>query len=249
MKHLTSTSYGLRRLAVSAVVIAAAAVGVSGCGGGETASTTTRDASTERDATTTTGSHYGTHGAMAPETATVADIAAMGPGPAVGQTFDGFVGLDVCGRFLELPEKAPEELTRSTGMTFTSQGRFSVTPPTAEVAAHHVTVADLARALDVELTGGKLVFGPDVQPPQIEAAGTTIQLAGATFGPTATCGDTPAELQLWVYTADAVATGNSVRKVLDDPQDVPIVEDGMAFVITVTPESSLPTLPPSALVR
>jgi len=238
-RHRVSTA-----LVSIAAVILGTALTATGCGGGDTASTTTRE-----ETTTTAASHYGTHGAMAPEVATVADIAAMGPGPAVGETFDGFVGLDVCGRFLELPEEAPEELTRSTGMTFTSQGRFSVTPPTAEVAAHHVTVADLARALGVELTGGKLVFGPDVQPPQIEAAGTTLQLAGATFGPKATCGDTPAELQLWVYTADAVATGNGVRKVLDDPHDVPIVEDGMAFVITVTPESSLPTLPPSALVR
>lgn len=238
-RHRVSTA-----LVSIAAVILGTALTATGCGGDDTASTTTRE-----ETTTTAASHYGTHGAMAPEVATVADIAAMGPGPAVGETFDGFVGLDVCGRFLELPEEAPEELTRSTGMTFTSQGRFSVTPPTAEVAAHHVTVADLARALGVELTGGKLVFGPDVQPPQIEAAGTTLQLAGATFGPKATCGDTPAELQLWVYTADAVATGNGVRKVLDDPHDVPIVEDGMAFVITVTPESSLPTLPPSALVR
>lgn len=238
-RHRVSTA-----LVSIAAVILGTALTATGCGGGDTASTTTRE-----ETTTTAASHYGTHGAMAPEVATVADIAAMGPGPAVGETFDGFVGLDVCGRFLELPEEAPEELTRSTGMTFTSQGRFSVTPPTAEVAAHHVTVADLARALGVELTGGKLVFGPDVQPSQIEAAGTTLQLAGAAFGPKATCGDTPAELQLWVYTADAVATGNGVRKVLDDPQDVPIVEDGMAFVITVTPESSLPTLPPSALVR
>jgi len=77
--------------------------------------------------------------------------------------------------------------------------------------------------------------------------GGVLPVAGATFVTGQKCGTVPAEVQLWVYTRDAANTGNAVRQVVTNPQDVPVVEDGMAFVIAFSPASSLPTLPPSAL--
>jgi hypothetical protein len=55
-------------------------------------------------------------------------------------------------------------------------------------------------------------------------------------------------VQLWIYDREAVDTGDGVLQVVTDPEDVAVVEDGMAFVIALSPTSSLPTLPPSALI-
>ncbi|MBS1839204.1 MAG: hypothetical protein JST64_16055 [Actinobacteria bacterium] len=231
------------RLAAIGLGAAVVALFASGCSGDEGATGTTAER------TTTTDAHYGTHSAMAPATATVADIASLGPGPAVGSTASGFVGLDVCGRFLPLSTTVPADVAAGTGISFPSEGRFSVTPPTPQAAGHGATVGSLARALGVEVGSRTVTFGAGAAPKQIEVAGTTVEVAGRTFGPDVRCGDTAAEVQLWVYSAKAVETGEGLVKVIEDPQDVPIAQDGMAFVIAVTPESSLPTLPPSALVR
>lgn len=212
------------------------------CSAGDQASTTTRKA-------TTTAPHYGAHAGMAPEPATVADIAKLGPGPSVGQTVSGFVGVDVCGRFLALPTPAPSSTAGGTGVAFPGEGRFSITPTDERSAGHAATVGSIADALGVELSDGTVTFDHAAYPAQIEVAGTTVEVAGKTFGPELRCGDTPAELQLWVYPATAVDSGEGLRSVVKDVADVPVVEDGMAFVIAVAPESSLPTLPPSALAR
>lgn len=221
--------------------LAALAFLASGCTGDDTASTTTAG---EGKQTTTSG--HDSHQAMAPPTASASEIAKLGPGPSAGQTFKGSVGLDVCGRFLDL--SPPAAVNTSTGFGLTSEGHFSVTPPTPAVAGHAATVAGLAEVLGVQLSSGTVTFAPTAGPERIDVSGNSIEVAGRTFGPAVTCGDTPAEVQLWVFPAKAVETGKGLVKVLEDPQDVPIVEDGMAFVIAVAPESSLPTLPPSALV-
>lgn len=233
--------HGPTALAVSAV--AALVLLASGCTGGDSAPTTT--AGGGRHTTTTAG--HDSHQAMAPPTATTSEIAALGPGPSVGQTFKGSVGLNVCGRFLSLPSTAP--VSASSGFGLPSEGHFSVTPPTPAAAGHAATVAGLAEVLGVQLSRGTVTFGAETRPERIDVSGNSIEVAGQTFGPKVSCGDTPAEVQLWVFTANAVETGEGLVKVLEDPQDVPVVEDGMAFVIAVTPQSSLPTLPPSALLR
>lgn len=238
MGGLACTSRVLLAALLGGTLLVAAA-----CGGG---SGTEEQSGGARPDTTTTAPGHDSHQAMAPPTATVAQVAALGPGPSVGQTFDGSVGLNVCGRFLSMPAAVPAD--PSTGFALTSEGHFSVTPTAGAVAGHGATVAGLARMLGVEMSSSKVSFGAG-SPEQIEVAGTTIEVAGHSFGPKATCGDTPAEVQLWVFPKAAVETGQGLVKVVEDPQDVPIVEDGMAFVIAVTPESSLPTLPPSALVR
>jgi len=194
------------------------------------------------------GSQYGSHG-MEPEVASVAQIGELGPGPAVGQTFQGHIGLNVCGRFLDPPpESTPSDGSASSGFTTDGKGDFSVSPPTEAVAGHQATIGELAAQAGIRLSSGKVTFAPTTTPAQIDIAGVSMAIAGATFDDATRCGDVETEIQLWVYPASGVATGDGVRAVVEDPQHTPVVEDGMAFVIAVMPESSLPTLPPSALL-
>ncbi|UDY36897.1 hypothetical protein [Dermatobacter hominis] len=191
----------------------------------------------------------GMHPGMAPEVTTAAELASLGQGPGVGETFSGHLGLDVCGRFLAPPAAStPDDGSAASGITTDGAGGFTVAPPTGAVAGHRATIGRLASQAGIELGDGSVSFPAATSPGRIDVGGTGVAVAGRTFGPDATCGGTPAEVQLWVYTADAVATGEHVRTVVDDPAEVPIVEDGMAFVIAVAPESSLPTLPPSAIL-
>lgn len=230
-------------------VVAAAALTTAGCAGSDSPSAATVGSSA-RDATTTTKSPYGSHAGMAPKTATVADVAKLGSGPSVGEAFHGFVGLDVCGRFLELPvARTVDPAPTTDGISLSPDGRFTVSPTDEAAAGHAATVGGLARLMGVELSGATVELTPDFEPARTEVAGASIELAGATFGPDARCGDTKAQVELWVYPADAVRTGDGLVKVVDDIGSVPIVQDGMAFVIAVAPESSLPTLPPSAMTR
>jgi hypothetical protein len=241
----------LNPLLLVAATIAALALVAGSCGGDDdepaAASSTT---AAEQGGGGHDGSHggdqdsaYGAHAGMAPEIVTAARIGELGAGPAVGQTFTGHVGLNVCGRFLSPPPAASDP---ATGVSTDGEGRFAVTPPTEEVAGRAATFGELAATIGLDLGDGSVRFPADVTPGQIDVGGTNIAVAGRSFGPDFTCGGTATEVQLWVYTADAVATGDAVRAVVEDPAAVPIVEDGMAFVVAVTPESSLPTLPPSA---
>ena len=68
-----------------------------------------------------------------------------------------------------------------------------------------------------------------------------------TFATGDTCGETKGEVQVWVYSADARTSGDGILVVTQDLGNVPFSEEGMAMVIAFTPESSLPTLPPSAM--
>ncbi len=212
----------------------------TGSGAGESGSTTESTAADHAD---------GAHSGMEPELTSVAELSALGPGPAVGDTFHGHIGLNVCGRFLAPPAAStPDDGSATSGVTTDGQGTFTVTPPTEAVAGHHATIGTIAAQAGIELGTGSVTFPASTDPAQIDVGGTSVAVAGRTFGPDFTCGGTPTEVQLWVYTADAVESGDPVRNVVEDPADAPIVEDGMAFVIAVTPESSLPTLPPSAIL-
>lgn len=234
---------------VATVMLAPVASGCSGddVGSGSTATTTTAVSghSTHGD---DDGSAYGSHG-MEPEVATVEQVRELGPGPRVGETFRGHIGLNVCGRFLEPPPPStPSDGSASSGFITDGRGDYTLTPPTEPVSGHRATIGELASQSGIELSSGKVTFAGSTTPAQIDVAGGTTEIAGATFDDTARCGDVDAQVQLWIYPASGVATGDGVRAVVVDPQDAPVVEDGMAFVIAVTPESSLPTLPPSALL-
>ena len=235
-----------------AATVVTLAIVAGSCGGSdETASSTTATTSSSsghsgHGSSADDGStKYGSHG-MAPTVVTPEQVAALGAGPSTGATFNGTLGLNVCGRFLNPPAAAS---SATTGMSTDGSGRFSVTPPNDAVAGHHATVEELLALVGVELSSRSVTFPASTTPAQFPVNKASVAVAGATFDNDFKCGDTAAKVQLWVYSADAVATGNEVRAVEVDPQNTPIVEDGMAFVVTVTPESSLPTLPPVALQR
>lgn len=238
-----------------AATVATFAIVVGSCGSSDDSSSTTTTSSTAAPAshgdhgsgsadTSADGSgKYGSHG-MAPTVVTPEQVAALGPGPSVGSTFKGTFGLNVCGRFLNPP---PAASSGATGMSTDGNGRFTVTPPDEGTAGHKATIGELMTLIGVELSSGSVTFPASTTPAQFPVNKASVTVAGATFDNKSKCGDTAAKVQLWIYTADAVQTGNDVRAVEVDPQNTPIIEDGMAFVVTVTPESSLPTLPPVAL--
>jgi len=202
--------------------------------------------------TTTTGTGHaghdggsGTYGSsMAPETVSVAKVAALGPGPRVGDTWTGTIGLNVCGRFLEPPTAAGAPVD---GVGTDGTGHFSVVPTTPAQAGHAATVGKLLQQTGISMSTGSLSLPPSTRPATIEQGTGVEQVAGATFGTGQKCGTTPAEVQLWIYTKEAADTGQAVRQVVTDPLDVPVAQDGMVFVVAFSPASSLPTLPPSAL--
>ncbi len=248
---LRSAGRRIRPLAAGVVALAAA-LPVSACSSGDAttpapASSTVADHAAHTDGSAG-GSQYGSHG-MEPEVATVSQIAELGPGPSVGETFRGHIGLNVCGRFLDPPPASTaSDGSGSSGFTTDGRGDFAVSPPTEAVAGHDATIGELASQAGIRLSSGKVTFAPTTTPAQIDIAGASTAIAGASFDESTRCGDVETEIQLWVYPASGVATGDGVRAVVIDPQDAPVVEDGMAFVIAVMPESSLPTLPPSALL-
>ncbi len=182
---------------------------------------------------------------MSPEVVSVADVTELGPGPQVGQRFNGNLGLNVCGRFLEPP--AP--VAPVGGATVDGAGRFTLAPATEAEAGHAATVGEVAAAAGVDLATGAVTLPPSTRPGQVDlgSRGAPVEVAGRTLRSGDRCGEDRATVQLWVYTRDAVDTGRNVRLVVTDPERTPVVEDGMAFVIAFSAESSLPTLPPSVL--
>ena len=234
-------------VAVLATISVAVLIFVSCQGDDEpsSASTTTSSAHSAhgKDDTDSGGTAYGSHG-MAPTVVTAEQVGELGPGPQLGERFVGTFGLNVCGRFLDPPTAGSSP---DTGMSTDGAGRFSVTPPDAAHAGANATIGELLDLIGVDLSTGSVTFPESTTPAQFPIGTATAAIAGATFTSESTCGDAPAKVQLWVYDAHAVATGEGVRAVEVDPQLTPIAEDGMAFVVAVTPESSLPTLPPSAI--
>ena len=222
------------------MVAAALALLAAGCGGDDAAD----------DATTTTGRpgssepQYGghAHGSMG-EVGTVADVEALGDGPSVGDRWEIPIGLSVCGRFVELPDGGPVD-----GVSAVDGGKAVVEPTDEASAGHAATLGSYAEAVGASLSTGELRLPDGIVPPEIEVGDDEVGLAGATFRTGDTCGTTRGEVQAWVYSADAVTSGEDILTVVTDPERVPFAEDGMALVIAFAPESSLPTLPPSAIV-
>lgn len=187
---------------------------------------------------------------MEPPTYSVDEVADLGPGPDVGERWSGLLGLNVCGRFLDPP---PAVTTPKAGFSTAGDGTFELAPESEGDAGHAATVGGLAELADIRIATGEIHLPGTTEPPVVDLgpAGedlSDVQVAGATLRTGDACGESArGEVQLWVFDRDAVDTGDVVR-VVTDPQDVPVVEDGMAFVIAFSPESSLPTLPPSALI-
>ena len=216
-----------------------ALLALSSCGGGESAATTT---------TTTAGpegdghSGHGTSGTMGIEAGTVADVAALGSGPRIGDRWEIPVGLNICGRFIEAPTGGPVD-----GVSAAPGAKALVEPTDEAGSGHGATLGSYAAAAGVTLSTGRIELPSGLVPAEIEVEDTEVTLDGASFATGDRCGSTAAEVQVWVYSADAVTSGEGILTVVEDPERVPFAEEGMAVVIALMPESSLPTLPPSAL--
>lgn len=167
-----------------------------------------------------------------------------GSGPAVGDQWHAWVALNVCGQYLEPVEAEPVRGIRPLG-----DGTVEIAPLDADDAGANAVVGSYVEAISAKLETGSLTLPDHVQPPEIEVRGTEVELSGRTFTDGDRCGDVKGKVAVWVYSPEAVRTGNGLVTVVEDPHDVPFIADGMAIVVTFTPESSLPTLPPSAAIN
>lgn len=203
-----------------------------------------------KDATTTTESskhagHTGDQrygGVHAPPQSKPSDIAKLGDGPKVGDTWKASIGVNVCGRFLD-----PLPGVSTNGLTPQPDGTVEIAPQAPSQTGLALTLADYAMAVGINLKSGELTLPDTITPAEIPIGETKIPLAGKTFKDGFDCGGTKANVLVWVYSAEAVQTGKGLSTVVKNPEDIPFPTDGMAMVITLSPESSLPTLPPSAV--
>jgi hypothetical protein len=217
-----------RVLQLLSVPVATAAL-VTGCGGGDSADPTTTT-------TTEPASQYGS--SMGTESGDVADVAALGDGPADGTVWEVPVGLSICGRFVDVPPGETVNGVTAGPVTATVAGGAGEDAP---------TLGDFAASAGIGLGAGRLTLPADIVPAELDNTEPPTPIAGATLATGDTCGETVGEVQVWVYSADARTTGDGILVVTQDLANVPFAEEGMAMVIAFTPESSLPTLPPSAM--
>lgn len=229
MTHLSFQRPSVLRGPVLLILLALFGSGCAGSG------------SSEESASTTTRTEHGSH--MAPPQVKVSQIERSGSGPAVGDTWTAWVALNVCGQFLE-----PVEGPVVRGVTPFADGTVEIAPTDPADAGTDAVLDSYIESISAELSTGSLTVPAQVMPPEIEARGEEIAIAGQTFNDGDMCGDVKGKVAVWVYSPEAVRTGNGLVTVVEEPQDVPFIADGMAIVVTFTPESSLPTLPPAAAV-
>ena len=166
------------------------------------------------------------------------EVSTLGDGPAAGETWTIPVGLSICGRFIE-----PLTGTHG-GVTSRADGTVTVTGGDGVP-----TVGDMAEAVGIVLEPGSISLPSDAVPAELDSTEPPTAVAGATLSDGDSCGTSDGKLEVWVYSAAASETGDGIMVVTDDPAAVPFAEDGMSIVVAFAPESSLPTLPPSALSR
>lgn len=191
---------------------------------------------------TTAASEHGSH--LAPPQVRVSQVKRSGPGPEVGDKWTADVALNVCGQYMEPPAG---EAVR--GVRANADGTVEIAPTSEDEAGHNANLAAYIESIGAELATGSLKLPADLKPPEIQVREDKVAVAGATFVDGETCGDVTGKVEVWVYSPEAVKTGDGLVVVAENPQDIPFFADGMALVVTFTPESSLPTLPPSAALR
>ncbi|MGB3412169.1 MAG: hypothetical protein WBA45_13345 [Microthrixaceae bacterium] len=215
----------------------------AGCGSSEKAENaegTTTTSSVPGHAGHRGDQQYG--GVHAPPVVKASELAKYGDGPQVGDTWTASIGVNVCGRFLDpLPGVA------TNGLTPQPNGTIQLAPRTKAESGLALTLADYSMAVGLDLETGELSLPDTVTPSEIPVRDSNVPLAGQTFKDGADCGGTKANVVVWVYSAEAVETGKGLVTVVENPEDIPFPTDGMAMVITLSPESSLPTLPPSVV--
>jgi len=185
--------------------------------------------------TTEPASQFGS--SMGTQSGTVADVAALGDGPAAGATWRVPVGVSICGRFVDVPTGAEVDGVSSAAAFALVTDPGDGAPP---------TVGAFAESAGVALGAGRLTMPEEVVPPELDNTDPATQIAGATFATGDMCGDAIGEVQVWVYSGDARRTGDGILVLTQDLGNIPFSDPEMAVVIAFTPESSLPTLPPSA---
>jgi len=221
-----------RRLAAVAGIVALTALGA--CSSDDTSS----DAPASTSSTSTTAaSQFGS--SMGVEEVAADAVSELGDGPATGETWTIPVGLSICGRFIEPLTGTHGAVTAQADGTVTVTGDGDATP----------TVGDLAEATGIVLEQGSITMPSNAAPAELDSTDPPTPVAGATLSDGDSCGTSDGAVEIWVYSAAATESGDGIMVVTDDPAAVPFAEDGMSIVVAFAPESSLPTLPPSALAR
>lgn len=238
-----------RRAAPVLVALATCGALLAGCGSGDGTPTTTSTSTTEP------ASQFGS--SMGVSDGTVADVAALGDGPPPDTTWSVPVGVSVCGRFVDLPadtspdDAAPADTApENTAPDAPAPAQVTAAPGRASLRGggeRVPTLGDYADAAGIELGAGRLTLPEGTSPAEMDSVDPPLAIAGAELRSGADCGPTTAEVQVWVYSEDAVRTGDGILVLTQDLANVPFSQEGMAVVIALSPESSLPTLPPSAL--
>lgn len=175
---------------------------------------------------------------MGTESGDVADVAALGGGPTEGAVWQVPVGISICGRFVDVPTGEERNGVTAGPASTTVTGSGSADPP---------TLGDFAESAGIALTAGSMTMPGGIEPQELDNTDPPTRLAGAEFSTGDTCGESRGEVQAWVYSTEARASGKGILIVTHDLAEVPFAEEGMAIVLAFSPESSLPTLPPSAL--
>lgn len=221
-----------RRVAAVAGALALAVLGAcSSDDGDDGAAVSTASTST------TAASQFGS--SMGVEEVSAGVVSQLGDGPTAGESWTIPVGLSICGRFIEPLSGTHGAVTARADGTVTVTGDADDTP----------TVGDLAAATGILLEKGSITLPSDAVPAELDSTDPPTPVAGATLRDGDSCGASDGAVEIWVYSAAATESGDGIMKVTDDPAAVPFAEDGMSVVVAFAPESSLPTLPPSALAR
>lgn len=223
------------RTAAASVVLLS--IALAACSSGDDATTSSTSSPSPSSTTTTAASQFGSSMGVAEVPA--ADIAELGPGPAPGETWTIPFAISVCGRFIEPLVGSGGPITANADGTVSVTGVDDGTP----------TLGTLAEGTGLTLAPGSMTLPATALPAELDSTDPPTQVAGATLVDGGSCGATSGAVEVWVYSADATDSGDGIMVVTDDPGAVPFAEEGMSIVVAYAAESSLPTLPPSALGR
>ena len=223
------------RVAAVAGVVALAALGA--CSSGDDDTDRSEVGSATSSTSTTAASQFGS--SMGVEEVAATEVSELGDGPDAGESWTIPVGLSICGRFIEPLTGTHGAVTAQADGTVTVTGDGDATP----------TVGDLAEATGIVLEQGSITMPSNAAPAELDSTDPPTPVAGATLSDGDSCGTSDGAVEIWVYSAAATESGDGIMVVTDDPAAVPFAEDGMSIVVAFAPESSLPTLPPSALAR
>ncbi len=186
---------------------------------------------------TSAASQFGS--SMGVDEVPAADVAALGTGPEPGETWTVPFGISVCGRFIEPLEGSAGPIASNADGTISVTGVDDGTP----------TLDDYAAAVGLTLTAGSITMPDTAEPAELDSTDPPTRVAGATLSDGGSCGNTTGTVEVWIYSAGATESGDGIMSVTDDPGAVTFAEEGMSIVLAYAAESSLPTLPPSALAR